>query len=112
MVLAIVWTGTAAAVLLKFVWPRAPTWVAAIAGVSLGWVGIAVFPQLVSRLGVGCAMLVLAGGLLYSAGAAIYAWKRPDPFPAVFGYHEIFHLLVIAAVGLQYGAVAFFVLPT
>jgi hemolysin III len=112
VVLAIVWAGTGAAVLLKFVWPRAPKWVAAIAGIALGWVGIVVMPQLISRVGLTGALLVLGGGLLYSAGAIIYAFKRPDPFPTVFGYHEIFHLLVIAAVGLQYGAIAFFVLPT
>jgi hemolysin III len=111
VILAIVWAGAGAAVVLKLVWPRAPRWVAAVAGIVLGWVGIVVFPQLVSRTGLACALLVLGGGLLYSAGAVIYACRRPDPFPAVFGYHEIFHLLVIAAVGLQYGAIAFFVLP-
>jgi hemolysin III len=86
--------------------------VAAVAGISLGWVGVVVFPQLISRAGVTCAMLILGGGLAYSAGAVIYARKRPDPVPAIFGYHEIFHLLVIAAAALQYSAIAFFVLPT
>ncbi|MGZ4462896.1 MAG: PAQR family membrane homeostasis protein TrhA [Gaiellaceae bacterium] len=112
VVLAIVWSGAGAAVLLKLFWPRSPKWVAAIAGIALGWVGIVVFPQLLSRTGIACGVLVLLGGLLYSVGAAIYALKRPDPYPAVFGYHEIFHLLVVAAVGLQYAAIAFFVLPT
>ena len=51
------------------------------------------------------------GGLLYTVGAVIYALRRPDPSPTVFGYHEIFHLLVIAAAGLQYAVIAFWVLP-
>jgi hemolysin III len=54
---------------------------------------------------------VLAGGLLYTAGALVYALRRPDPFPFVFGFHEVFHVLVIAAVACQYAAVAFFVFP-
>jgi hemolysin III len=55
--------------------------------------------------------LVAGGGVLYTAGAVIYARKRPDPVSAVFGYHEVFHVLVIAAAALQYAAIAFFVLP-
>jgi hemolysin III len=112
VVLAIVWSGAAAAILLKFVWPGAPRWLAAIVGISLGWVGVVAFPQLLAGTGVACSLMILGGGLLYSAGATIYALRRPDPLPAVFGYHEIFHLMVIAAVALQYAAIAFFVLPT
>ena len=52
---------------------------------------------------------MLAGGLLYTAGGVVYAMRRPNPLPAVFGYHEIFHVLVVAAVGLQYAVVAFWV---
>jgi hemolysin III len=111
VVLAVVWTGALAAIVLKFVWVAAPKWLAAVIGVALGWVGVIVFPQLLDGTGVTATMLVLAGGLCYSLGALVYALRRPDPFPRVFGYHEIFHLLVVAAVALQYGAVAFFVVP-
>jgi len=111
-VLAIVWGGAAMAITLKFVWPKAPKWVAVVVGISLGWVGIVVFPQLISRAGLACALLILAGGVAYSVGAVVYARRRPDPFPAVFGYHEIFHILVVIAVALQYSAIAFFILPT
>jgi hemolysin III len=110
-VLAIVWSGTTAAVALKFLWVDSPKWLAAVLGIGLGWVGVVVFPQLLERIGVGGSMLVLAGGLGYTAGALVYAFRRPDPIPAVFGYHELFHALVIVAVGCQYAAVAFFVLP-
>ena len=111
VVLAIVWSGAAAAILLKLCWVAAPKWLAAVTGIGLGWVGVVVFPQLLSRIGVGGSMLVLAGGLGYTAGALVYAFRRPDPVPMVFGYHELFHAFVIVAVGLQYAAVAFFVLP-
>ena len=55
--------------------------------------------------------MVGLGGVLYTVGAVVYALKRPDPVPAVFGYHEVFHLLVIVAAGLQYAVIAFWVLP-
>ena len=65
--------------------------------VALGWVAVIAFPELASELGVGGIALVAGGGVLYTAGAVVYALRRPDPAPAVFGYHEIFHVLVIAA---------------
>ena len=110
-VLAIVWGGALAAIILKLCWVQAPKWLSAAIGLTLGWVGAIVFPQLLHKIGVGAMLLVLAGGLLYTAGALVYALRRPDPRPAVFGFHEVFHVLVIAAVACQYSAVAFFVLP-
>ena len=110
-VLSIVWAGALAAIVFKFAWVDAPKWISAVIGVSLGWVGVIVFPQLLHAIGVGAVLLVLAGGLLYTLGAVVYALRRPDPRPAVFGFHEVFHVLVIAAVACQYSAVAFFVLP-
>jgi hemolysin III len=109
IVLGIVWSGALAAVVLKFVWVEAPKWLSAVIGIALGWVGVVVFPQLLDRIGVGGSLLVLAGGLAYTAGALVYAFRRPDPAPTVFGYHEVFHALVIVAVACQYSAVAFFV---
>ena len=77
----------------------------------LGWVAVAAFPQLLEEMGVGGTALVAAGGVLYTIGAVVYARSGPDPAPTVFGYHEVFHALVIAAAALQYAAVAFFALP-
>ncbi len=111
-ILAVVWGGALSGIVLKLVWIDAPTWVSAVVYVCLGWVTLAVSPQLIANLGVTATAMVGAGGALYTAGAVIYAVKRPDPAPRVFGYHEIFHLLVIAAAALQYAVVAFFVLPS
>jgi hemolysin III len=105
-VLATVWSGAFAAIMLKLVWTDPPKWLAAVIGVLLGWVGVVVFPQLIERTGVVASLLVLAGGLCYTLGALVYAARRPDPSPLVFGYHELFHALVIVAVAFQYAAVA------
>ena len=108
-VLGIVWPGAAAAIALKIVWGSAPKWVPATIGIGLGWIGVIAFPQL-TRIGVAGTVLLLAGGVCYTAGAIIYALRRPDPVPHVFGYHEIFHALVVAAAACQYVSIAFFVL--
>jgi len=110
-VLAIVWTGAALAILQKLVWVDAPTWIAAALGIALGWIGVIVVPQIWQETGPAGTLLLAAGGLLYTVGAVVYARKRPDPLPQVFGYHEIFHALVIGAALFQYAAIAFFVLP-
>jgi len=111
VVLAIVWGGALAGVLLKLVWIDAPKWLVATAYVALGWVAAIAMPELGSRLGLGALALLIGGGTAYTAGAVIYARQRPDPAPTVFGYHEIFHLLVIVAAAAHFAAVAFFVLP-
>jgi hemolysin III len=107
VVLAVVWGGAAAAVVLKFVWVDAPKWLAAGIAISLGWISVIVFPQLLNGVGWDGTTLMLAGGLAYTIGGIVYALRRPNPFPTTFGYHEIFHLLVAAAVALQYSVVAF-----
>ena len=77
----------------------------------LGWVAVAAFPAMIERLGVTASALVAVGGLLYTLGALVYAFQRPDPAPSVFGYHEVFHALVILAAALQYAVIAFYVIP-
>jgi hemolysin III len=110
VILAVVWGGVSAAVLVSLVFPEAPKWVAATIGVALGWVGAAAFPKLLDGVGPWGVTLALLAGLLYTAGALVYARRRPDPYPTVFGYHELFHALVIAAVACEYVCVAFFML--
>jgi hemolysin III len=111
VILVVVWAGALSGIVMKLVWIDAPKPVVASAYVMLGWVAVAAFPDLIEELGLTGTGLIVAGGALYTTGAVIYALKRPDPAPAVFGYHEIFHLLVIVAAALQYAVVAFYVLP-
>jgi hemolysin III len=108
-ILAIVWTGAAAAIVLKFLWVGAPKWLAAAIGIGLGWVAVAALPQLISHIDPVGVTLLVVGGLAYTAGAVVYARRRPDPAPAIFGYHELFHALTIVAVVCQYVAIALFV---
>jgi hemolysin III len=110
-VLAVVWSGAAAAIVLKLAWVSVPKALAAALGVALGWAGAAAVPQLVAKVGVAPTALLLAGGVLYTSGAVVYALRRPDPAPTVFGYHELFHALVIGGVACHYASVAFFVVP-
>ena len=110
-VLIAVWGGAALGIALKMLWPDTPKWLTAAVYIALGWVAVIAFPQLASELGVVGMALVAGGGLLYTAGAVVYALQRPNPAPAVFGYHEIFHVLVIAAALLQFVAVAAYALP-
>ncbi len=109
-VLIAVWSGAAAGLVLNLLWIDAPTWVTAAVYITLGWVGAVAVPELVG-FGIAPAVLVFVGGALYTVGAVTYALKRPNPIPAVFGYHEIFHLLVIGAAITHFVAIAAFVLP-
>ena len=108
-VLAVVWTGTVLATLAKMCWVRAPKWLSAVIGIALGWVGVVALPQLAHNAGLAPIVLLAAGGIAYTAGAVVYARRRPDPVPHVFGYHELFHALTIVALACQYVAVAIFI---
>ncbi len=110
-ILIAVWAGALAGVLFKLVWIDAPKWLFAVAYVALGWVAVAALPQLAVAIGAGGLALLGLGGVLYTVGAVVYAVGRPDPVPAVFGYHEVFHALVIVAAALQYAVIAFWVVP-
>ncbi|HEX7278841.1 MAG TPA: hemolysin III family protein [Solirubrobacterales bacterium] len=110
-ILVVVWAGAIAGAIVEMIWIDHPKWASALIYLSLGWVAVATFPALWSSMGVVGSMLMITGGLLYTAGAVIYAVQRPNPNPAVFGYHEIFHLLVIVAAVAHFSAVAFFALP-
>ena len=111
VVLVVIWSGAVGGIVLSLLWPEAPRPVSAAIYISLGWVAIIAMPQLFHRLGALGIALIAAGGLLYSVGAIVYARKRPDPVPSVFGYHEIFHVLVVAAAALHFAVIAFLVVP-
>jgi len=110
VVLSVVWSGALVAILLKLFRPGLPKPVSAGIGLALGWVAVSAVSQLLKLPLTGLSLLV-AGGLAYTVGAIVYALRRPDPIPHVLGYHEVFHLLTLVAAGLQYAAIAFYVLP-
>jgi hemolysin III len=109
-VLTVVWAGVATAILLKVFWATQPKQVSVAIGLTLGWVGAIAFSQLL-KLPMPGLLLVVLGGIAYSLGALAYAFRRPNPIPGVLGYHEVFHVLTLFAVGCQYAAIAFYVLP-
>jgi hemolysin III len=110
-VLCIVWGGAALGITLRQVWLDAPKWVIALPYVVVGWAAVAVLPQLYRALGGVGFTLLLAGGIAYSAGAVVYALKKPNPVPGVLGYHEVFHACTIVGAVLHFVVIAFFVLP-
>jgi hemolysin III len=105
VVLVTVWVGAILGLILELVWIDSPRWLSAVAYLAVGWVGVLAIPQLFS-VGIAAGVLVLVGGGLYTLGAFIYASKWPNPFPRTLGFHEIFHLLVVAAAVTQFVAVS------
>jgi hemolysin III len=109
--LCVVWAGAFGGLVLQLAWTEHPKWVSSLIGVSLGWVAIVTLTQLPASIGWTAVAVIIVSGALYTAGAVVYARERPNPFPGVFGYHELFHATVLAAAGIQYGVIAFVVLP-
>lgn len=110
IVLVSVWSGAALGVVLELHWIHAPRWVSAIAYLAVGWIGIVAIPEFFSSLGVAVAVLLLVGAGLYTLGALAYATTWPNPSPGWFGFHEVFHLLVVVAAVTQFVAVSLVVL--
>lgn len=106
-ILAVVWGGAVAGVALTMIWPHAPRWLTAPIYIALGWVAVVVLPDLLHSGGVAPFVLLLAGGAFYTGGAICYALRRPNPWPAVFGHHEIFHACTLVAALCHHVAVYF-----
>ncbi len=111
-VLIVVWAGALAGMVVETIWIDAPKWVSAVVYVTVGCLGGIAFPAIVAEAGPWAGLLIACGGALYIAGAVVYARQRPDPRPAVFGYHEVFHVLVVAAATAHFAAVALYAGPT
>jgi hemolysin III len=105
VVLAVVWVGAVAGLILGAAWLSAPRWLSVPLYLALGWVAVFVLPELLRHGGVAAFVLLLTGGLLYTAGAVIFGLRRPDPLPQVFGFHEVFHLCTVLAAVCHYIAV-------
>jgi len=102
VLISVVWAGAVVGITMKLARPdglRVPT---AVLYMVLGWLAVAVFPQLLREMSTAEASLMVAGGLLYTAGAIVFASRRPDPRPSSFGYHEIWHAFMVAAAACHY----------
>jgi hemolysin III len=111
LVFSVVWLGAVVGIALEWMWYRPPRGWVTTNYIVVGWVAIIALPQLWTSLGVAGFLLVLLGGVSYTVGAVIHALQRPDPWPEVFGYHELFHVFVLVALVLHFAAIAFVVLP-
>ena len=111
LVLSMVWAGALVGIVLRQVWLDAPQWAVAVPYVVVGWCSLIVAPQLVRSLGWAGFFLMLVAGLAYTGGALVYAAKKPDPWPAVFGFHEVFHTCTIIGAGVFAYLIAFIALP-
>jgi len=100
--LKLVWSATAGGVILSLFWVHAPKWVSGLACVAVGWLAIPYLPEFRASLSPFNIALIFIGGIFYTVGAVVYAVKRPNPSPRVFGYHEIFHLLVVIAAAFHF----------
>jgi hemolysin III len=105
VVLAVVWVGALAGVVFRVAWLSAPPWLYTPFYVALGWVAVGVLPSLARAGGAGVVALIVVGGLAYNVGGVVYALRRPDPAPAVFGYHEVFHSCTLVGYACHYVAV-------
>jgi hemolysin III len=109
-VMGVVWSGAAAGTLLSVAWIDAPRWLCSACYVALGWAAVIAVPQMVSALPLAPVALFALGGLLYTAGAAVFALGRPNPWPGVFGFHEVFHVFTLLAALAHLAAMAGWVL--
>jgi hemolysin III len=110
--LALVWSFAGMGMLLKIVWPSAPRWLGVGLYLALGWLALIPAAELATRMHAGAIAVLLFGGLLYTAGGIVYATRRPNPLPRVFGFHEVFHALVIAGTLVHFSLIAVYVLPS
>jgi hemolysin III len=108
-VLTVVWVGAGLGVAARWWWPQAPRALTTTLYVVLGWSIVPYAGALTASVGPAVAALTLAGGVLYTLGAVVYALKRPDPSPTWFGFHEVFHAATLAAWACQYIAVSLLV---
>ena len=104
-VLVTVWTGAVFGVGLQTAWPSSPRWLSVPCYIALGWVAVFVMPDLLHNIGVAALVLIVVGGVWYTLGALVYGFKRPNPWPGIFGFHEVFHGCTLIAAICHYVAI-------
>src|SRR3990172_10007294 len=109
--LSVVWGLAGAGVAMKLAWPNAPRWLSVLLYLAVGWLALVATTELLAWFTLAPLALLLLGGVMYTLGGLVYAAARPNPFPRVFGYHEVFHALVIAGSVLHFTLVAVYVVP-
>ncbi len=109
--LGIVWGLALGGILLKLFWMDAPRWLSVAVYLGIGWVAVIAAPALFRAVPAGGMVWVMAGALIYSAGALIYGLRRPNPMPGVFGFHELWHLFVVAGSACHFWAVLGYIAP-
>ena len=109
--LGVIWSLALCGVLLKIFWMGTPRWLSVALYLGMGWVAVIAAPALFLAVPAGGMIWVLGGGLLYTAGALVYALKRPNPAPGTFGFHELWHLFVVAGSACHYWAVLRYLVP-
>jgi len=102
ILLAVIWTGALAGVAFRVLWVGAPRWLYTPVYIALGWAAVFFLPSFLRSGGVAVMVLIVVGGVLYTAGGIVYGLRRPNPFPRWFGFHEVFHALTIAAFVVHY----------
>jgi hemolysin III len=110
VILSVVWAGAVAGITLKFVRIDGFSVLTAALYMAMGWLALVAIPQLVNEMPTPALVLTVAGGLLYTAGAIVFALRRPDPVPAVFGYHEVWHAFMVAAAACHFAMISILIL--
>ncbi len=103
--LLVAWGGAALGITFRLLWTSAPRWIYTPVYLALGWVSVLFAGAFAERAGVGVLVLLALGGLLYTVGAVVYGFRRPNPFPQWFGFHEVFHAFTVLAFVAHYCAV-------
>ena len=112
VLLSVIWAGAVVGVTMKMARPDGLSIVSAALYMVLGWLAILALPQLVREMTTAELVLLLAGGLLYTAGAIVFATRRPDPSPTIFGYHELWHSFMVAAAACHYAMILLLMLSS
>jgi hemolysin III len=110
--LSVVWGIIGAGILINLAWPESPRWLRVTFYVTIGWLALVPAVELAARLMTAPLVLLVLGGVLYTLGGVVYAVKKPDPWPRLFGYLELFHLLVVGGSAMHYSLIAIYVLPS